>query len=59
VEVHEAMLDVGKALDLIFNCTPKNTNFRDLLPEPPPPDAVPSCSEAGVMGVLPGLIGVL
>ena len=33
--------------------------YRDLFPEPPPPEAVPSCSEAGVFGVLPGLIGVL
>ncbi len=103
VEVHEHMLDVGNALDLIadydlvcdgtdnfpsrylindacvllgkplvygsvqrfdgqvsvFNRTPTSPNYRDLLPEPPPPDAVPSCSEAGVMGVMPGLIGLL
>ena len=43
----------------VFNRTPTSPNYRDLLPEPPPLDAVPSCSEAGVMGVLPGLIGVL
>ena len=103
VEVHEHMLDVGNALDLIadydlvcdgtdnfpsrylindacvllgkplvygsvqrfdgqvsvFNRTPTSPNYRDLLPVPPPPDAVPSCSEAGVMGVMPGLIGLL
>jgi adenylyltransferase/sulfurtransferase len=34
-------------------------NYRDLFPEPPPPGAVPSCAEAGVVGVLPGVIGVL
>src|SRR4030095_3038762 len=28
-----------------------------LFPEPPPPGAVPSCAEAGVLGVLPGLVG--
>ena len=33
--------------------------YRCLYPEPPPPDLVPSCAEAGVLGVLPGLIGVL
>lgn len=33
--------------------------YRDLFPEPPPPEAIPSCSEAGVFGVLPGVIGVL
>lgn len=33
--------------------------YRDLFPEPPPAEAIPSCSEAGVFGVLPGLVGVL
>jgi adenylyltransferase/sulfurtransferase len=31
--------------------------YRCLFPEPPPPGAVPSCAEAGVFGVLPGIIG--
>jgi sulfur-carrier protein adenylyltransferase/sulfurtransferase len=34
-------------------------NYRDLFPEPPPAELVPDCSEAGVLGVLPGLIGNL
>ena len=33
--------------------------YRDLFPEAPPDDLLPSCSEAGVLGVLPGLIGSL
>ncbi len=33
--------------------------YRCLLPEPPPPELAPSCSEAGVLGVLPGIIGSL
>jgi adenylyltransferase/sulfurtransferase len=33
--------------------------YRCLYPEPPPPGAVPSCAEAGVMGVVPGVIGCL
>ncbi len=31
--------------------------YRCLFPEPPPPGSVPSCAEAGVLGVLPGIIG--
>ncbi|MCA9677955.1 MAG: molybdopterin-synthase adenylyltransferase MoeB [Kofleriaceae bacterium] len=33
--------------------------YRCLYPEPPPPEEAPSCSEAGVLGVLPGIMGVL
>ncbi len=33
--------------------------YRCLFPEPPPPEAIPSCAEAGVLGVVPGLIGII
>ena len=33
--------------------------YRCLFPHPPPPGAVPSCAEGGVLGVLPGLIGLI
>ncbi|MCG8649456.1 MAG: molybdopterin-synthase adenylyltransferase MoeB, partial [Pirellulales bacterium] len=33
--------------------------YRCLYPEPPPPGAVPSCAEGGVLGVLPGVIGMI
>lgn len=33
--------------------------YRCLFPEPPPPGAVPNCAQAGVLGVLPGIIGTL
>jgi molybdopterin/thiamine biosynthesis adenylyltransferase/rhodanese-related sulfurtransferase/molybdopterin converting factor small subunit len=33
--------------------------YRCLYPEPPPPGLVPSCAEGGVLGVLPGIIGVV
>jgi len=33
--------------------------YRCLFPSPPPPGMVPSCQEAGVLGVLPGIIGVI
>ncbi len=47
----------------IFNLTTKDTkiktNYRDLFPEPLSPSSTLSCSEAGVLGVLPGIIGTL
>jgi sulfur-carrier protein adenylyltransferase/sulfurtransferase len=33
--------------------------YRCMFPEPPPPGMVPSCAEGGVLGVLPGMIGVM
>jgi adenylyltransferase/sulfurtransferase len=33
--------------------------YRCVFPEPPPPGAVPSCAEAGVLGVLPGIVGTI
>jgi sulfur-carrier protein adenylyltransferase/sulfurtransferase len=34
-----------------------SANYRDLFPQPPAPDSVPDCSTAGVLGVIPGIIG--
>jgi molybdopterin/thiamine biosynthesis adenylyltransferase/rhodanese-related sulfurtransferase len=39
--------------------TPHGPCYRCLYPEPPPPDLVPNCAEGGVLGILPGLIGVV
>jgi molybdopterin/thiamine biosynthesis adenylyltransferase len=37
---------------------PRNgVTYRDMLPEPPPAEFAPSCAEAGVLGVLPGIVG--
>ncbi|HPH46523.1 MAG TPA: molybdopterin-synthase adenylyltransferase MoeB, partial [Chryseolinea sp.] len=36
-----------------------SANYRDLFPEPPDPSTVQNCEEAGVLGVLPGIIGTL
>ena len=33
--------------------------YRCLYPEPPPPGLVPSCAEGGVLGILPGLVGIM
>lgn len=47
----------------VFNYPDENgnrgPNYRDLVPNPPPPGMVPSCAEGGVLGVLPGIIGSL
>ncbi len=47
----------------VFNYLDENglygPNYRDLFPTPPPPGMVPSCSEGGVLGVLPGIIGCM
>ena len=40
-------------------CTPGGPCYRCLFREPPPPGLVPSCAEAGVFGVMPGLIGMI
>jgi adenylyltransferase/sulfurtransferase len=38
---------------------PQGPCYRCLYPEPPPPGEVPSCAEGGVLGILPGVIGVI
>ncbi|MGC8667728.1 MAG: molybdopterin-synthase adenylyltransferase MoeB [Chthonomonadales bacterium] len=39
--------------------TQRGPCYRCLYPEPPPPGLVPSCAEGGVLGILPGLVGVI
>jgi sulfur-carrier protein adenylyltransferase/sulfurtransferase len=47
----------------VFNCRDKqgvfSANYRDIFPEPPSPESVPNCEQAGVLGVLPGLLGCI
>lgn len=40
-------------------CDPNGPCYRCLYPEPPPPGMVPSCAEGGVLGILPGMIGIV
>lgn len=37
----------------------RGPNYRDLFPDPPPPEMVPACNVSGVMGSLPGIIGTM
>jgi len=47
----------------VFNCDASDgavrTNYRDLFPNPPAEDEILNCEEAGVIGVLPGIIGTM
>ena len=43
----------------VFNLKKDSPNYRDLIPTPPPQELIPSCSEAGVMGILPGIMGTI
>jgi adenylyltransferase/sulfurtransferase len=40
-------------------CAEDGPCYRCLYPEPPPPGMVPSCAEGGVLGILPGVVGVI
>ena len=42
----------------VFDAT-RGPCYRCLFPEPPPPELAPNCAEAGVLGVLPGVVGLL
>jgi sulfur-carrier protein adenylyltransferase/sulfurtransferase len=61
------LLDKPNAYGSIFRfegqasvfATKEGPCYRCLYPEPPPPGLVPSCAEGGVLGILPGLIGVI
>ena len=46
----------GQVSTFNFNGGP---NYRDLFPTPPPPELAPNCSEAGVLGILPGIVGTI
>ena len=61
------LLDKPNAYGSIFRfegqasvfATKEGPCYRCLYPEPPPPGLVPSCAEGGVLGILPGLVGVM
>jgi molybdopterin/thiamine biosynthesis adenylyltransferase/rhodanese-related sulfurtransferase len=66
--VNDICVDLGKTLVFgsifkfeghvsVFNYQ-NGPNYRDVFPEPPADDEVPNCAEIGVIGVLPGMIGI-
>jgi adenylyltransferase/sulfurtransferase len=67
--VNDACVFTGKpnVYGSIFRCegqasvfaTKEGPCYRCLYPEPPPPGLVPSCAEGGVLGILPGLVGLI
>jgi len=48
-----------RGADWVYDPEAIAPNYRDLYPEPPPPGMVPSCAEGGVLGILPGVIGLI
>ena len=54
--VFDASLTTIRAHEMGADGTP-NPTYRCLFPEPPPPGAIPSCAEAGVLGALAGVLG--
>ncbi|MCI0590696.1 MAG: molybdopterin-synthase adenylyltransferase MoeB, partial [Gammaproteobacteria bacterium] len=59
--VHGAVFRFEGQVSVFWPAYPKHHGpcYRCVYPEPPPPELGPSCAEAGVLGVLPGVIGVL
>ena len=43
----------------VFNFKKNSPNFRDFLPKPPEQGLIPSCADYGVMGISPGIVGIL
>ncbi|MDO9438839.1 molybdopterin-synthase adenylyltransferase MoeB [Hydrogenophaga sp.] len=59
--VHGAVFRFDGQVSVFWPGRPKLPGpcYRCMFPEPPPPGTAPSCAEAGVLGVLPGVIGLL
>jgi len=59
--VHGSIYRFEGQVSVFWPAYPKRRGpcYRCLYPEPPPPELAPSCAEAGVLGVLPGVVGTL
>lgn len=57
--VHGAIFRFEGQVSVFWPAHNQGPCYRCLFPEPPPPEMAPSCAEAGVLGILPGVIGVM
>ncbi len=59
--VHAAVYRFEGQITVFWPAYAKNRSgcYRCMFPEPPPPELAPSCAEAGVLGVMPGVLGLL
>jgi molybdopterin/thiamine biosynthesis adenylyltransferase len=59
--VHGSVYRFDGQVTVFWPAYPKRRGpcYRCIFPKPPPPELAPSCAEAGVLGVLPGVIGVM
>jgi sulfur-carrier protein adenylyltransferase/sulfurtransferase len=59
--VHGSIFRFEGQVSVFWPDNPKEPSpcYRCLYPEPPPPEMAPSCAEAGVLGILPGVVGLL
>jgi molybdopterin/thiamine biosynthesis adenylyltransferase/rhodanese-related sulfurtransferase len=59
-DVHGSVFRFEGQVTVLWPAAPeRGPCYRCLYPEPPPPELAPSCGEAGVLGVVPGVIGLL
>ena len=57
--VYGAVSQFDGQVTVFTNENDNDVNYRDLFPDPPKEDEVPNCAEAGVLGVLPGIVGTM
>ena len=57
--VYGAVSQFEGQVSVFRNENDDDVNYRDIFPDPPKDDEVPNCAEAGVLGVLPGIVGTM
>jgi len=57
--VYGAISQFEGQVSVFKNENDDDVNYRDIFPDPPKEDEVPNCAEAGVLGVLPGIVGTM